>query len=60
MLRVIVQGTFSPGLNSSEDISLQREIFPWRRSQVSWTYLKNEQKLNLKKKVFPTESTEQH
>jgi hypothetical protein len=49
MLRVIVRDKFSPGLNCPEDISMRRGIFPWRRNQVSWRYLKNEQKLNKKK-----------
>jgi hypothetical protein len=38
MLRVIVQGEFSPGLNCQEDISVRMEIFPWKWSRVSWRY----------------------
>ena len=30
MLRIIVRRKFSPGLNSLEDIFVEREIFPWR------------------------------
>jgi hypothetical protein len=45
ILRVIARGKSSAGLNCPEDIPLGRRIFPWRRSQVSWPYLKKDQKL---------------
>ena len=59
MLRVIVRGKFSPRLNCPEGISMGKRTFPWRSSEVSWRYIKKDQKLN-KKKVFSTESKEQH
>jgi hypothetical protein len=43
---VIVKGKILPGLSCAKDISMQRGIFLWRGSQVSWRYLKNDQKLN--------------
>jgi hypothetical protein len=46
ILMVIVKGKILPGLSCAKDISMQRGIFLWRGSQVSWRYLKNDQKLN--------------
>jgi len=40
MLRVLVRGSFSPGLNCLGEISTDRGIFPWRWSQISWYYFK--------------------
>jgi len=59
MLKVIVWGKFSPGLNCPDDISVGSGVFPRRWSQISWRYLNNDQKLNTKKS-FLTESEEQH
>ena len=51
MLRAIVRNKFSTRLNCLENISVARRGFPWRRSQIFWHYLKNDQELN-KKQVF--------
>ena len=40
LLRVIVRGKFSPGLNFLKDISMGRGISPWRWGHISWSYLK--------------------
>ena len=42
MLKVIVRGKFSPGLNCSDDISMGMGF----SRQISWRYLKNDQKSN--------------
>ena len=58
MLRIVVQGKLSPGFNFLESL-IRGGIFLWRCSQISWNYLKNDQKLN-RNQVFSTESKEQH
>jgi hypothetical protein len=56
MLKVIVRGKLSPGLNCPDDISMGMGIFP----PDFLALFKKRSEIKLKKPVFSAQSKEQH